>query len=206
MKKYLYLIAAGLVVVFSSCGNKFNIGEKLAQMLGEEDTTAVAEPVEAKAEVKGETDAEEDQWTEDAVVKRVKEIYARVNGELSKQEISFKALDDEFCSKDYKELFSKAVKAEEGRKFDDLCFIEYQPFDQGLRAPIQVSDIRPKLLTGDQAEVTFNLSEENSEEKYPLGFVLYLEDGKWMVHDFITDIENHTGIWDYMQKYVDTHK
>lgn len=40
-EKILYIIAAGLLVALSSCGNKFNIGEKLAQMLGKEDTTAV---------------------------------------------------------------------------------------------------------------------------------------------------------------------
>ena len=58
MKKILYIIAAGLLVTLSSCGNKFNIGEKLAQMLGKEDTTAVAETAEAKAEPKVEAGAE----------------------------------------------------------------------------------------------------------------------------------------------------
>ncbi len=206
MKKILYIIAAGLLVTLSSCGNKFNIGEKLAQMLGKEDTTAVAESAEAKAEAKVEAGAEENQWTEEAVVKRVKEIYARVNEEISKPEINFKAIDEEFCSKDYKELFQQVVKAEEGRDFDDLCFIEYQPFDQGLEAPIKVSNIRAELLTGDQAEVTFDLSEEKSAAKCSLGFVLYLEDGKWMVHDILTIPEEHKGVWDYMSKYVETHK
>lgn len=206
MRKYFFLVASVLVVTMSSCGNGFNIREKLSALLGNDESAAVTDTTVSVASGEDKAVATKDLWTEEAVADQVRKIYSRVNEEISKPNINFHKLDSLFCSKDYLDLYGQVVKAEKGKDFDDLCFIEYQPFDQGLSAPIKVTNIRSKLLTGDQAEVFFELEEENSLASCTLGFIMYLEDGAWKVHDFLDTPGDYSGMWDYMQRYLEKQK
>ncbi len=147
-----------------------------------------------------------DQWTEEAVVARVREIYQRVKEEFTKDVVRLAILDSLFCAKDYKELYQKVRKIEKGKFFDKLCFIEYRPWDLGLVTPIKVTNIRPKLLTGDMAEVFFDLAETNGTATTTVGWVLYLEDGVWKVHDFLSAPGDYNGMWDRMSNYVEKHR
>lgn len=195
MKKLMLIVAAG--VLLTACGSKTQ-GEQ-----AQTDSTAVVAEVAEKQS--GEKKAV-DQWTEEAVVARVNEIYNKVNEVFSQQEVDLRILDSLYCTKDYKDMYQQVKQAEEGKSFEELCFIEYQPWDLGLQTPIQVLKIRPKLLTGDMAEVFFDLKEAKGSGKCTAGWSLYLEDGVWKVHSFLSHANDHEGSWEFMHQYVERNK
>ncbi len=195
MKKLMLIVAAG--VLLTACGSKTQGGQE------QTDSTAVV--TEVAEEQTGEKKAV-DQWSEEAVAARVNEIYNKVNEVFSQQEVDLRILDSLYCSKDYKDMYQQVKQAEEGKSFEELCFIEYQPWDQGLQTPIQVVNIRPKLLTGDMAEVFFDLKESKGSGECTIGWSLYLEDGAWKVHSFLSHDRDHKGSWEFMRQYVERNQ
>lgn len=184
-----------VALAFVACGSKNQSGAENSTESSRSETVIEASPAKSA-----------DLWTEEAVSDRVIEIYDKVNSLFSQQTVNLFTLDSLFCSKDYKELYAQVRKAEEEKSFEELCFIEYQPWDLGLVTPIKVSNIRPSLLTGDQAEVYFDLTDANGEFSFTTGFTLYLEDGAWMVHDFIGSPDDPSSIWEHMAEYVENNK
>ena len=195
MKKLFLVVVT--VLFLTACANKTNSNNTSTDSLSA-DSASVTEQAAEKPAV--------DQCTEEAVIARVQEIYKRVNDEFSKQDVHPFILDSLYCTKDYLDMYQQVQKAEEGKSFEHLCFIEYQPWDQGLVTPIKVLQIRPKLLSGDMAEVFFDLKEANGEGTNTSGWSLYLEDGVWKVHSFLSHANDHEGSWEFMRKYVEQNK
>ncbi|MBQ9679003.1 MAG: membrane lipoprotein lipid attachment site-containing protein [Prevotella sp.] len=195
MKKLFLLLVAGLML--TACGNKTKSGEAQTDSLAT-DSVVTEKPVAEEPAV--------DQWTTEAVAARVNEIYQKVNELYRQQDVNLFVLDSLYCSKDYLDMYQQVEKAEEGKPFEKLCFIEYQPWDLGLEAPIKVSNIRPELLTEDMAEVYFDLAEVNGAATCTAGWTLYLEDNAWKVHSFLSGPDDHVGSWEYMRGYVEKNK
>ena len=195
MNKYLVVMAGVALMMVWSCGGKTNEAVLQTDSLAVDSVKAVADSVTAEPK-------SDDVWTETAVEARVKEIYKHLNKELSKNSVDMSVFDKMYCSEDYKDLYKKVLKAEEGKNIEEMCFLEYRPWDFGLVAPIKVSNIRPELLTGDMAEVFFDLKDAEGTT-ITAGWTLYLEDGAWKVHNFHTRKDDQGGMWDHMMKYLE---
>lgn len=193
MNKNFFVMAA-VALIMVACGGKTNDAVQQADSLAVDSVKAVTDSVTAEPKA-------DDVWTEAAVEARVKEIYKHLNKELSKNTVDMSVFDKMYCSEDYKGLYKKVLKAEEGKSIEEMCFLEYRPWDLGLVAPIKVSNIRPELLTGDMAEVFFDLTDAEGTS-ITAGWTLYLEDGAWKVHNFHTRKDDQGGMWDHMTEYL----
>ena len=157
-----------------------------------QDTLSACEEIET---------APEDMWTDEYITNWVKSVYEKVNEVWSRQEVHQEELDTAFFAKSYLDLKQRVFKAQEGKDFDHLCFVEYMPFSQGLRVPIKVSNIRPLILTGNIAEVTFTISDSDGADAH-LWWHLDFANGQWRIDDYKNDPEAELTEMERMDAYL----
>ena len=100
----------------------------------------------------------------------------------------------------YTELYKKVRKAEEGKSFDNMCFVEYMPFTQGLIAPITITDIKANMLTDNTAEVFYEMRDK--EDVVKMWWHLVYANGEWRIDDWKNDPEEENSMADRMREYL----
>ena len=96
---------------------------------------------------------------------------------MSQQVVNASDLYKAFFAPGYNELYEKVRKAEEGKSFDNMCFVEYMPFTQGLIAPITITDIKAN-------------------------WHLVYANGEWHIDDWKNDPEEENSMADRMREYL----
>lgn len=164
------------------------------------DTTLVAQDSLALQNDRVDT-APDNQMTDEYIAQWVERVYQKVNEVWSRQEVHQEELDTAFFAKSYLDLKLQVFKLEDGKNFDDLFFIEYMPFTQGLRVPIKVSNVKPEILTGNIAGVSFDISDDDGN-KASMWWHLDYTDGQWRIDDYKNDPDDKVGIADKMYEYI----
>ena len=131
-------------------------------------------------------------------------VYDKVNEVWARQEVHQEELDTAFFAKSYLELRKKVLKAEEGKSFDDLCFVEYMPFSQGLIVPIRLNAVKVNLLTGTMAEINFDISDQDGYE-VKMWWHLDYANGQWRIDDWKNDPDAKQSMVDRMTAYLKKH-
>ena len=191
MRKILFLLSFLLLVC--SCGNKT---QKSTQ---EKDSTNISV---AEKEV---SDAEK----EKALQGFPALVYAKVNKVLSQQFVNLEELDTAFFAQSYLDLKAEVLKAQDGKPFDELFFVEYMPFSQGLCQPIIISDVKIRSLKDNKAEVTFSMNGEGEDESDFVKMWWHLEyaNGEWRIDDWDNYLEeDDCGIVKRMHEYLQKNK
>ena len=134
----------------------------------------------------------------------VTRVYNKVNEVWSQQEVNTSVLDSVFFAPSYKELHEKVVKAQEGKSFDDMCFVEYMPFSQGLIVPITITDIKANMLTDNTAEVFYEMRDK--EDVVNMWWHLVYDNGEWHIDDWKNDPKDEKGMADRMREYLEKDK
>ena len=134
----------------------------------------------------------------------VKRVYNRVNEVWSQKEVNTAVLDSAFFAPSYRELHEKVVKAQEGKSFDEMCFVEYMPFSQGLTVPITVTDIKANMLTDNTAEVFYEMKDK--EDVVKMWWHLVYANGEWRIDDWKNAPEEEQGMADRMREYLEKWK
>ena len=134
----------------------------------------------------------------------VTSVYDKVNEVMSKQVVNTSVLDSAFFAPSYKDLYKKVLKAEEGKSFDNMCFIEYMPFTQGLIVPITITDIKANMLTDNTAEVFYEMKDK--EDVVKMWWHLVYANGEWLIDDWKNDPEAENSMGDRMREYLEKWK
>ena len=130
----------------------------------------------------------------------VKSVYNKVNEVMSQQVVNTSVLDSAFFAPSYTELYKKVRKAEEGKSFDNMCFVEYMPFTQGLIVPITITDIKANMLTDNTAEVFYEMRDK--EDVVKMWWHLVYANGEWRIDDWKNDPEEENSMADRMREYL----
>ena len=130
----------------------------------------------------------------------VKSVYKKVNEVMSQQVVNTSVLDSAFFAPSYTELYKKVRKAEEGKSFDNMCFVEYMPFTQGLIVPITITDIKANMLTDNTAEVFYEMRDK--EDVVKMWWHLVYANGEWRIDNWKNDHEDEKGMADRMREYL----
>lgn len=195
MKKMIVMV--GLALTMMACGNKTNGGGEVIDPRHVEETTENDEVT---------LDPEDEKlWNETALEARVNEIYQNLNGEYAKKGIDFSKFDAQYCTMDYLDLCEQVAKAEKGKKGMDRFFLDYRPWDNRLVMPVKVNNVRPTLLTGNKAEVFFDLTDAQGLV-VTIGWSLRLENGAWKVHNFHNGPNDQGGMRKRMTDYLEKNK
>lgn len=177
-----------LAIVMASCGNKSGVAG----------SSQTGDTVKA--------DTVETLQTEMAVEKRLKEIYVKVNEVWSREEVNQRELDDAFCTREYLQLKEQVNKIEEEMDYDydNLFFLEYMPWTEGLATPVSLKDVKVTFTGGGMAEATFILCGADGIE-VPERWALQIEEGVWKVRSFLSNSDDG-GLLEGMRRYVESNK
>ena len=134
----------------------------------------------------------------------VTQVYNKVNEVMSQQVVNTYVLDSAFFAPSYTDLYQKVRKAEEGKSFDNMCFVEYMPFTQGLIVPITITDIKANMLTDNAAEVFYEMRDK--EDVVKMWWHLVYANGEWRIDDWKNDPEEENSMADRMRGYLDSGK
>ena len=207
MKKLTTFTVLGIALLLSACGNRTQQVSDKAEADTTASTSADSAAVERadtlEAQNKIET-APDEEWSEEYLHGFVVRVYDKVNEVWSRQEVHQEELDTAFFAKSYLELRKKVLKAEEGKSFDDLCFVEYMPFSQGLIVPIRLNAVKVNLLTGTMAEINFDISDQDGYE-VKMWWHLDYANGQWHIDDWKNDPDAKQSMVDRMTAYLKKH-
>ncbi len=190
MKNLLFVFA---IILVSSCGNKTQKAEN------DSDSTAVVQDSLVAAddiEV-----APDEMFSEDYLYGWIVRVYDKVNEVWSRQEVHQEELDTAFFAKSYLDLKAKVLKAQEDKKYDELFFVEYMPFSQGLRVPIKLNSVKVNLLTGNIAEINFDISDPDGNEA-KMWWHLDFDNGQWRIDDYKNNPEDQKTSVEMMEEYL----
>ncbi len=134
----------------------------------------------------------------------VTNVYNKVNEVMSQKVVNTAVLDSAFFTPSYTELYKKVRKAEEGKSFDNMCFVEYMPFTQGLIVPIKITDIKANILTDNTAEVFYEMRDK--EDVVKMWWHLVYANGEWLIDDWKNDPEDENSMADRMREYLGRNK
>lgn len=143
----------------------------------------------------------EDMFSEDYLYGWIVRVFDKVNEVWSRQEVHQEELDTAFFARSYLDLKAQVLKAQEGKDFDNIFFIEYMPFTQGLRVPIRLNTVKVNLLTGNIAEINFDISDQNGDE-VKMWWHLDFENGQWRIDDYKDDPEDQQTYVGRMEEYL----
>ena len=130
----------------------------------------------------------------------VTNVYNKVNEVMSQKVVNTAVLDSAFFAPSYLDLYQKVRKAEEGKSFDEMCFVEYMPFTQGLVVPIKITDIKANILTDNTAEVFYEMRDK--EDVVKMWWHLVCANGVWPIDDWNNDPEEENSMADRMREYL----
>ena len=207
MRKLTYFFVAATLMLTTSCnlGNKADANAENTDSLKADTlvkSTEVADEPEMLAD--GVDTAPEDQWTEEAVEKQLKKIYAEVSKAYASGKESNTDLDGMFCTADFNEL-QRQVRVINTKKSSNKRFENEQiRWTYGLDLPVTPKNIKVNLLTGNIAEATFELS--SGEQWMYTKLTLDWEDNQWKIRTWNEVGDNSSDLYDEMYKYVEANK
>jgi hypothetical protein len=202
MKKNFLFLSAMLTLMgcnnFKPVDGPGMVYESTDSTMLSEDSLAASEEIEV---------APDEMFTEEYLQRWTATVYEKVNEVWSRQEVHQEELDTAFFSQSYLDLRAKVLKAEEGKEFDHLFFIEYMPFSQGLRVPIRLNTVKAQLLTGNIAEVNFDISDPDGNE-VKMWWSLTFEHGQWRIDNYNNDPDdpNSPTVVSSMEKYLEENE
>ena len=130
----------------------------------------------------------------------VTHVYNKVNEVMSQKVVNTAVLDSTFFAPSYLDLYQKVRKAEEGKSFDEMCFVEYMSFTQGLIVPITITNIRANILTDNTAEVFYEMRDK--EDVVKMWWHLVYANGEWRIDDWKNDPEDENSMADRMREFL----
>ncbi len=130
----------------------------------------------------------------------VARVYSKVNEVWSQKEVHTDVLDSAFFAKSYNDLRRKVLEVQDDKPFDEMFFIEYMPFSQGLVVPISISDIKADMLADGTAEVSFEIKDK--EDAVKMWWHLVSVSGAWRIDNWKNDPEDEKGMADRMREYL----
>ena len=187
MRKILLLLSFLLIVC--SCGNNV---QKTMQENNSTDSVVAEKKV-------SDTDKKEALQGYPALV------YAKVNKVLSQQSVNQNELDSAFFAKSYLDLRAEVLQVQDGKPFDQLFFVEYMPFSQGLCPPIIISGVKIESCKEDKAEITFTIN-DGEDDFVKMWWHLQYANGEWRIDDWSNYPEDGYGIVKGMREYLQKNK
>lgn len=195
MRKILIIAVASLMV--AACGNKTKGGEVFADSTIVDSLVLVADSVQSE---------NSDQWTVEAVEGQIRACFEEVNRMSSGAGIDINRLDSMFCSEDFLQLQAnlyEKVRESKGKMMFDGD--EGYHWLAGLGTPIKVDSVKGELLTGEMAQAEVWLTDDQKNKAF-LELNLYLENGKWKIHNWKdTEVYPFGGLFQWMQNVLDGH-
>lgn len=205
MKKFTYTLVAAALMLTTSCTFSIksetttdSIDASLEDSLFDEeeydDPDLSADGVEV---------APDDQWTEEAVERQIRKIYAEVSQAYAPSKDGLENntdLDGMFCTGFFNELQRQIrvinAKKTSGKRFehDDIRWT------YGMNVPVTPQNIHVTLLTGNIAEATFEL--HSGEQWLHTKLTLDWEDNQWRIRSWNEVGDNSSDLIDEMSQYV----
>ncbi|MBR1520938.1 MAG: hypothetical protein IJ635_06845 [Bacteroidaceae bacterium] len=155
-----------------------------------------------------ESIATDDQWTEEAVEKQIKKVYAEVSKAFAPSKDGLENnidLDAMFCTKYWNENLQEARAINARKKADDRQFDNEQiRWTYGMDVPVQPINIKVELLTGNMATATFDLKSGEFWMHTILG--LEWEGNQWRINDWEEVGDNSQSLLGEMIHYVEKNR
>lgn len=149
--------------------------------------------------------APEEDWTEEAVEKRIREYFDAVNKTFADgSTLSPFDLDKQFYTNYWNEVYEE-VNAKDGRqKTTESCFfVDDNHWTGGLDTPVEVKDVKVELLTGETAEAVFTLVEKEGGISQKVVLALDYQRGLWCINDWLKKSHDPAGsMLSKMEKYI----
>ena len=205
MKKITYTLVAAALMLTTSCTFSIksetttdSIDASLENSLFDEE-----EYDDPDLSVDGVEVAPDDQWTEEAVERQIRKIYAEVSQAYAPSKDGLENntdLDGMFCTGFFNELQRQIrvinAKKTSGKRFehDDIRWT------YGMNVPVTPQNIHVTLLTGNIAEATFEL--HSGEQWLHTKLTLDWEDNQWRIRSWNEVGDNSSDLIDEMSQYV----
>lgn len=205
MKKLTYILVAASLMLKTSC--TFNIKTEtttdsidsfLEDSVFDEDFFD-----EPDLSADGVEVAPNDQWTEEAVTRQIKKIYAEVSKAYAPSKDGLENntdLDGMFCTEGFNDLQCQIrvinAKKKSGKRFER----EDIRWTYGMDVPVTPQNIKVELVTGNIAEATFELS--SGEQWMHTKLTLDWEDNQWKIRSWNEVGDNSSDLITEMDKYV----
>lgn len=205
MKKFTYTLVAAALMLTTSCtfsikseSTTDSIDAFLEDSLFDEE-----EYDDPDLSVDGVEVAPDDQWTEEAVERQIRKIYAEVSQAYAPSKDGLENntdLDGMFCTGFFNELQRQIrvinAKKTSGKRFerDDIRWT------YGMDVPVTPQNIHVTLLTGNIAEATFEL--HSGEQWLHTKLTLDWEDNQWKIRSWNEVGDNSSDLIDEMSQYV----
>jgi hypothetical protein len=150
--------------------------------------------------------APDDQWTEEAVARQIKKIYAEVSKAFASSQGGLEnsaELDSRFCTEDFNDL-QRQIRIINAKKKSDKRFERDDiRWTYGMDVPVTPQNIQVELLTGNTAEATFEL--HSGEQWLQTKITLDWEDNQWKIRSWNEVGDNSSDLFDEMYKYVEAN-
>lgn len=208
MKKMTFIVMTASMMLITSCnlGNKPDADAENTDSLSANTDTPTASDDPAM-EADGVDVAPEDQWTEEAVTRQLKKIYAEVSKAYASSGDGMENntdLDGMFCTKGFNELQRQIRVINAKKKADDRRFENEQiRWTYGMDVPVTPQNIKVELLTGNMAEATFEL--HSGEQWMYTKLTFDWEDNQWKIRSWSEVGDDNNDLIDEMSKYVEAN-
>lgn len=208
MKKMTFIVMTASMMLITSCnlGNKPDADAENTDSLSANTDTPTASDDPAMV-ADGVNVAPEDQWTEEAVTRQLKKIYAEVSKTYASSGEGMENntdLDGMFCTKDFNELQRQIRVINAKKKADDRRFENEQiRWTYGMDVPVTPQNIKVELLTGNMAEATFEL--HSGEQWMYTKLTFDWEDNQWKIRSWSEVGDDNNDLFDEMSKYVEAN-
>jgi hypothetical protein len=211
MKKVLISLGIVGILLFGACDGKktengngegtdsveTNAPTKTSEMIPAGDTEMEADGVET---------APAEEWTEEAVAKQIKKVYAEVSKAYAPSADGMENntdLDAMFCTKDFN-LLQQQIRAINAKKSSERRFErEDLRWTYGMDVPVTPKNIKVELLTGNTAVASFELS--SGEQWMYTKLTLDWEDGQWKIRSWSEVGDDTSDLIDEMFEYVEAN-
>ena len=200
------MTASMMLITSCNLGNKPDADAENTDSLSANTDTPTASDDPAMV-ADGVNVAPEDQWTEEAVTRQLKKIYAEVSKTYASSGEGMENntdLDGMFCTKDFNELQRQIRVINAKKKADDRRFENEQiRWTYGMDVPVTPQNIKVELLTGNMAEATFEL--HSGEQWMYTKLTFDWEDNQWKIRSWSEVGDDNNDLIDEMSKYVEAN-
>ena len=207
MKKIAFIVAIAIGGCTNGVQNQQNGTEEVKTVQQEtpkaEETKA---PVDEAQQAMTESMAPNEQWTETAVEKRVREIYEEVN-KYSKVETPAQELHEKYATEYFIETYKKMweINAKHDQETGGVFFNRDYYWDNGMPMPLKVKDVKVELLTGNMAEAQFKVESEDGVMTTDVKWSMDWERGEWRISDWKGLGEGEESLMASMEKYIEEY-
>ncbi|MBR6036441.1 MAG: hypothetical protein IKP41_05765 [Bacteroidaceae bacterium] len=203
---FIVMTASMMLITSCNLGNKPDADAENTDSLSANTDTPTASDDPAMV-ADGVNVAPEDQWTEEAVTRQLKKIYAEVSKTYASSGEGMENntdLDGMFCTKDFNELQRQIRVINAKKKADDRRFENEQiRWTYGMDVPVTPQNIKVELLTGNMAEATFEL--HSGEQWMYTKLTFDWEDNQWKIRSWSEVGDDNNDLFDEMSKYVEAN-